>query len=82
MPAHSHGAVGAASGGLPSPSGNTWAGALKGHGSLYAPATPNQVSMNPLALAVTGGGAPHNNLPPFLTLMFCIALQGVFPPRS
>jgi microcystin-dependent protein len=34
------------------------------------------------ALAPTGGDAPHNNLQPYLTFFFCIALQGVFPPRS
>ena len=31
---------------------------------------------------VTSGGAPHNNLQPHLTLNWCIALQGVFPPRA
>ena len=25
---------------------------------------------------------PHNNMQPYLTLNFCIALQGVFPPRG
>jgi microcystin-dependent protein len=34
------------------------------------------------ALAPTGGSLPHNNMQPYLTLSFCIALQGVFPPRS
>jgi microcystin-dependent protein len=34
------------------------------------------------ALAPAGGGAPHNNMMPFLTLNFCIALQGIFPQRS
>jgi microcystin-dependent protein len=29
-----------------------------------------------------GSSFPHNNLMPYLTLNFCIALQGVFPPRS
>ncbi len=33
------------------------------------------------AVAPTGGSQPHNNLPPFLTLNYCIALQGVFPQR-
>lgn len=33
-------------------------------------------------VAPAGGGLPHNNLQPYLTLNFCIALQGVFPPRS
>jgi len=39
-----------------------------------------QLSLN--ALAPVGGDQPHNNLMPYLTLNFCIALQGVFPPRS
>jgi len=30
----------------------------------------------------SGGNAPHNNMQPYLTLNFCIALQGVFPPRT
>lgn len=34
------------------------------------------------AATPTGGGLPHNNLQPYLTLNFNIALQGVFPPRS
>ncbi len=33
-------------------------------------------------LGVSGGSLPHNNLQPFLGLMFIIALQGVFPARS
>ena len=34
------------------------------------------------AVSVVGGGQPHNNLMPYLTLSFNIALQGVYPPRS
>lgn len=37
--------------------------------------------MAPQALTPYGGGLPHNNMQPYLTLNFCIALQGVFPPR-
>jgi microcystin-dependent protein len=33
------------------------------------------------ALAPAGGSLPHNNMQPYLTLNFCIALQGVFPQR-
>jgi microcystin-dependent protein len=33
-------------------------------------------------VAPTGGDQPHNNMMPYLTLNFCIALQGVYPPRS
>jgi len=42
----------------------------------------NLVSMAPEALAPAGGDQPHNNLQPYLTFYFCIALQGVFPPRT
>ena len=34
------------------------------------------------AIAPAGGSLPHNNMMPYLTLNFVIALQGVFPPRS
>ncbi|MEP6491704.1 MAG: tail fiber protein [bacterium] len=33
-------------------------------------------------LPAGGGGTSHSNLQPYLTLNFCIALQGIFPPRS
>jgi len=82
IPQHNHGAQGA-SGSIATPTNNTWGSALKGHGSIYAPsATATNVQMSGLALAIAGGGQPHNNLMPFLTLNFCIALQGVFPPRT
>lgn len=45
-------------------------------------ATTQQDTMSPNALAPAGGDAPHNNMQPYLTLSFCIALQGVFPPRT
>lgn len=51
-------------------------------GQIYQTNTSaNLVAMNPQALAVAGGSLPHNNMQPYLTLSFCIALQGVFPPR-
>jgi microcystin-dependent protein len=40
------------------------------------------VQFNPNALAPAGGDQPHNNMQPYLTFYFCIALQGVFPPRT
>jgi microcystin-dependent protein len=33
-------------------------------------------------VGAAGGSQPHNNRQPYLTLNFCIALQGVFPPRN
>jgi microcystin-dependent protein len=38
--------------------------------------------MSPQTLTPTGGDQPHNNMQPFLTFYFNIALQGVFPPRG
>jgi microcystin-dependent protein len=49
--------------------------------------TPYQTSlaglqpMNLQALALAGGSLPHNNMQPYLSLNFCIALQGIFPQR-
>jgi microcystin-dependent protein len=42
----------------------------------------NTVAMAAESLAPAGAGQPHNNLSPFVGLNFCIALQGVFPPRG
>jgi microcystin-dependent protein len=39
-------------------------------------------AMSPNSLSPTGGDQPHNNMQPYLTLNFNIALQGVFPPRT
>jgi microcystin-dependent protein len=46
--------------------------------------TPAAVNTNLAfqAIAPAGGSLPHNNMMPYLTLNFCIALQGVFPPRT
>jgi microcystin-dependent protein len=50
--------------------------------NLFTATNQNNTNMNPFALALTGGNLPHNNMPPYLTVNFCIALQGVFPARS
>ena len=44
--------------------------------------TANLQPMSPNQLAIAGQSLPHNNLQPYLTLSFCIALQGIFPPRT
>ena len=52
-------------------------------GSAYdAPPVGAVAGMAGEALATAGGSLPHNNLMPYLTMNFVIALQGVFPPRS
>ena len=50
-------------------------------GFAYAPGPANQVMMAFQDLPPAGGGLPHNNMQPYLTLNFCIALQGIFPQR-
>jgi len=43
---------------------------------------PPNVVMNAGTLAPAGGSQPHDNMQPYLGLNFCIALQGVYPPRT
>ncbi|MEO5758383.1 MAG: tail fiber protein [Mesorhizobium sp.] len=49
--------------------------------NVYTPAS-NLTSLNPGALANVGGSQAHLNMQPFLTLSFCIALQGIFPSQN
>jgi microcystin-dependent protein len=84
MPVHAHG-VGRAitvQGNSITPVNSVWAQSAAGRGNaaLYKDgAATGQV--NPNSLNVAGGGLPHNNMQPYLTLNFCIALQGIFPQR-
>src|SRR5579884_2122904 len=84
MPAHVHTVMAATGGGGSSaPANNAWASGAKGLGDLYSPSNSStNVQMSPLAVSITGGSQPHNNMMPYLCLTFIIALQGVFPPRS
>jgi len=60
---------------IPSPTLNL------GNTQMYSNANPDS-TMDPAALSLYGNNQPHNNLQPYLTLNFNIALQGVYPPRS
>jgi microcystin-dependent protein len=84
IPAHTHqiGRALNANGNSTSPVGNIWAQAQGGRGSVNTYHTAASGPMNPNVLNPAGGSLPHNNLQPYLVLNFCIALQGVFPPRS
>ena len=53
----------------------------KSSANMYFAGAGN-TSMAPEGLAPAGGDQPHNNMQPYLTFFFCIALQGVFPPRT
>jgi microcystin-dependent protein len=79
LPAHSHAAnCVSGMGDQYGPPGMLWATDAGGNNEYDPDGTAN---MAPDALQNTGGAA-HNNLQPYLTMNFCIALQGVFPPRS
>lgn len=45
-------------------------------GTVGTTFAPNMLSPN------QGGGLPHENQQPYLGVNFCIALQGIFPPRQ
>jgi microcystin-dependent protein len=83
IPAHSHTMVASTQPGedpAPSP---TEALARSVGANLYQTVTnANIVQLSDNAVAPAGGDQPHNNLQPYLTLNFCIALQGVYPPRT
>jgi microcystin-dependent protein len=74
--------AGAADSDSPGPTA-TWS--LTGGGrlgpNLFTATNANNVNMSPNALTPSGGSQPHNNMPPYLTVNFCIALQGIFPQR-
>jgi microcystin-dependent protein len=49
--------------------------------NLYNPPN-NLTTLSPTTITNVGGSQPHLNMQPFLTLNFCIALQGIFPSRN
>ena len=50
--------------------------------AVYNPGPTPLALRSGSAITPAGGDQPHNNLQPYLTLLFCIALQGVYPPRT
>lgn len=82
MPAHNHPLMASPAVATKSlPSGNSFA-----RGAAMTPYLPPAgapvVSMAFPAISTAGSSLPHNNLMPYLTFNFNIALQGVFPPRT
>lgn len=56
--------------------------AVSQNGNVFTAGPSPQVMMSPNLLTVTGSTFPHNNMMPYLTVNFCIAMQGVFPARG
>lgn len=83
MPAHTHtvNAV-AAAGNSGDPLGRVWAEPRYGRAVRDAYGSPRNAPMAPDAVTPAGGNQPHNNMPPYLTMTYVIAMTGIFPPRG
>lgn len=79
LPAHTHvvNAATRATDGSASPSGNV----LGGGNNVYTRAGAD-TALQPGTVQNVGGSQPHINTQPFLTVSFCIALQGIFPSQT
>ena len=88
IPAHTHGngtTTASANGGdSANPTNAAWSipGADRGLLAYDLAPAGSTALMNVQALSIAGGSLPHNNMMPYITLNFVIALQGVFPPRT
>jgi microcystin-dependent protein len=82
MPAHSHALTAQTGVGTKStPAANSIA-RVSGATPYLPPAGAAVVPMASQAVTPAGGDQPHNNMQPYLTFYFNIALQGVYPPRT
>jgi len=80
MPAHTHVAKASSRpGNSVVPTGNVLASPLN---QSYRAQDNSATSLHPATLANVGGGQAHLNMQPFLTLSYCIALQGIFPSQN
>jgi microcystin-dependent protein len=64
------------------PAGNAFADAKQAGGALYTATPTPTVPMSSSAVSFYGTSGPHNNMMPYLTLNWIIALQGVYPARN
>jgi microcystin-dependent protein len=79
IPSHTHNAIANNSGtNQASPACGSWSPGSADQ--VYS--TAGGANMSPSAIANAGQSQPHNNLMPYLTLTFCIALLGIFPSRN
>lgn len=80
MPAHTHAMQASPTAAdTPLPAGNMLATVAAA--DIYNPAN-NLQAMSGASVTHVGGSQAHENMQPFLTLNFCIALQGLFPSRN
>jgi microcystin-dependent protein len=81
MPVHTHTLMATGEDAIDDDPGNAaWATSVGV--PMYQPVSAgNLVTMASQILPPAGGSLPHNNMQPYLAMNFCIAMQGVFPPR-
>ena len=83
IPFHNHSFLGANETGEQKTLANNAALVNAAGGNIYQTNTSaNLTQFNVQAVSIAGGSLPHNNMQPYLTVNFCIAMQGVFPPRG
>lgn len=80
MPPHSHTINAVTSEGNQNSPANNLPAETKALDKEYSDANAN-ITMKSTMINPTGGGQPHENRPPFLTLKCIIALQGIFPSQ-
>lgn len=82
MPSHTHNLRASLdTGDLNAPNSNRSI-ARSGGGFAYQQTSSSLVALDPASNQTTGGSQPHNNLQPFLTMNFIIALVGLYPSRD
>jgi microcystin-dependent protein len=77
LPSHTHVVSARATASTGSPSGALWAA-----GSQPGFAAAPNTAMAAAAVAPSGGGVAHDNMPPFLVIKFGIAITGIFPSQT
>lgn len=83
IPSHSHTLQGSTDVALPGNPGMTPTNQVLAEARANpAYAASNGAALNSGSIANNGGGQAHNNMQPFITINFCIALQGLFPSRN
>jgi microcystin-dependent protein len=80
VPAHSHTLMAAGNMTTPNPGPTVALGTPAATVKMYGADAPAPLAAS--SIGNFGGGAPHENRQPFLTLNFIIALQGIFPSQN
>lgn len=82
MPSHTHPvSATAVNADKPTPANNIWATEPTTSTFFYG-AGPTDSTMNPQTISTAGGNQPHDNLMPYLTMTYVIALFGIFPSQG